>query len=420
MTNKDILRSVIMQQKNLLQHTEETIKRELLDEILKWFGDNRILILTGLRRSGKSTLLKQIMQHKSRYCYANFEDERFIDFRAQDFEQLNEVLIETYGNPAIYFFDEIQNIKNFETFVRRLQDQGKKIVITGSNASLLSKELGTRLTGRYKAFEVYPFSFSEYLKFRKAEPDKTWFYDTGKKVKLVKFFENFITDGGMPEYLKNKDIEYIKTVYENIIYKDIITRYAIRRERLVRELVNIFITNITAQFTYNSLKKTLGLANAITVKEYTTYLGNSYLFFELQKLELSVKKQLIAPKKIYVADTAFSHILSASFLENKGRVLENIVFIELKRKNKEVYYYADKNECDFMVKSGKKVTEALQVCYNLDETNKKREMAGLLEAMEKFNLKEGLILTQEQNDEIKIKGRKIKIVPVFKWLLENS
>src|SRR3989338_5239656 len=381
MTNKDILRSVIMQQKNLLQHTEETIKRELLDEILKWFGDNRILILTGLRRSGKSTLLKQIMQHKSRYCYANFEDERFIDFRAQDFEQLNEVLIETYGNPAIYFFDEIQNIKNFETFVRRLQDQGKKIVITGSNASLLSKELGTRLTGRYKAFEVYPFSFSEYL--------------------------------------KNKDIEYIKTVYENIIYKDIITRYAIRRERLVRELVNIFITNITAQFTYNSLKKTLGLANAITVKEYTTYLGNSYLFFELQKLELSVKKQLIAPKKIYVADTAFSHILSASFLENKGRVLENIVFIELKRKNKEVYYYADKNECDFMVKSGKKVTEALQVCYNLDETNKKREMAGLLEAMEKFNLKEGLILTQEQNDEIKIKGRKIKIVPVFKWLLEN-
>ena len=210
-----------------------------------------------------------------------------------------------------------------------------------------------------------------------------------------------------------------KNIKKNIIYKDIITRYAIRRERLVRELVNIFITNITAQFTYNSLKKTLGLANAITVKEYTTYLGNSYLFFELQKLELSVKKQLIAPKKIYVADTAFSHILSASFLENKGRVLENIVFIELKRKNKEVYYYADKNECDFMVKSGKKVTEALQVCYNLDETNKKREMAGLLEAMEKFNLKEGLILTQEQNDEIKIKGRKIKIVPVFKWLLEN-
>jgi len=155
---KEILRQIVFQQKERNLLPEKTTKRDLLANISKWLDDKRIIILTGVRRSGKSTLLRQIMENKENYCYVNFEDERFIDFKAQEFEQLNEVLIEVYNNPKIYFFDEIQNIGKFETFVRRLQDQGKKVIITGSNASLLSKELGTRLTGRYKPFEVFPFS----------------------------------------------------------------------------------------------------------------------------------------------------------------------------------------------------------------------------------------------------------------------
>lgn len=281
MVSKDILKQVVVKQKNEIDLEQKTVERDILKEILKWINDDRVLILTGIRRCGKSTLLKQLMTKTKQWSYINFEDERLLDFKAQDFEMLNEVLIEMYGTTQIYFFDEVQNIEKFETFVRRLQDEGKKVIITGSNAALLSKEFGTRLTGRYKAFEVYPFSFSEYLKFKEVDIKKEDWYDVNKKIRLLKLFEEYITIGGMPEYVKNRDKDYIRTVFENILYKDIITRYSIRREKIIKELVNILATNATTQITYNSLKKTLQLSNAITVKEYISYLSNSYLFFEL-------------------------------------------------------------------------------------------------------------------------------------------
>lgn len=418
MFDKDILRKVVFRQKQEILAKESFVKRELLDEILKWLDDNRVIILTGVRRCGKSTLLKEIMQNTSSWCYANFEDERFLDFKAQDFEVLNEALIEEYGNVKIYFFDEIQNIDKFETFVRRLQDEGKKVIITGSNASLLSKEFGTRLTGRYKPFEIYPFSFKEFLKFRNVALEKADFYLAEKKVSLIRLFEEYISLGGLPEYLKNKDKEYVRTVYENILYKDVIARYSIRRQKIIKELINLLGTNISSQFTYNSLKKTLGLGNAITVKEYISYLGNSYLFFELLKFSYSIKQQLNSPKKIYLVDSAFNQICGVNFSDNKGKILENVVFIELKRRKKEVFYYANKNECDFITKEDTKITEAIQVCHTLNKENKEREISGLLEAMDKFRLKQGMILTNEQTEEISIGSKKITVKPVFRWLLE--
>ena len=416
MVAKDTLRQIVIQQNEEIIAIGESVRREVLDEVLHWFKDNRVIILTGIRRSGKSTLLKQIMQNKENYCYVNFEDERFIDFKAQDFELLNEVLIEAYSNPRIYFFDEIQNIDKFEIFVRRLQDQGKKVVITGSNASLLSKEFGTRLTGRYKSFELYPFSFNEYLSFKKNEFNKEWFYVAEKKVKLIKLFEDYFHNGGFPEYLKNKDKDYIRTIFENILYRDIIARYSIKKQRVIKELVNILATNISCQFTYNSLKKSLGLANSITVKEYISYLNNSYLFFEMQKFDFSVKRQLNSPKKIYLIDSVFNQ-LGLNFSMNRGKILENVVFIELKRRNKDIYYHSDKSECDFVVKEGTKVREVLQVCYVLNNPNKERELNGLIEAMNKFKLREAVILTHEQEEEFKVKNKKIKVLPVWKWLL---
>ncbi|MBS3097880.1 ATP-binding protein [Candidatus Woesearchaeota archaeon] len=418
MIDKDILRQLVKRQKKALFPKGEFVKRDLLDGILNWFKDNRVIILTGIRRCGKSTLLKEIMQNMHGWCYVDFEDERFLDFRAQDFEALNEVLIEVYGNVNIYFFDEVQNIEKFETFVRRLQDEGKKVVITGSNASLLSKEFGTRLTGRYKPFEVYPFSFREFLKFKKARVEKDDFYIAEKKVGLAKLFEEYLLSGGLPEYLKNKDKEYVRTVYENILYKDVIARYAIRRQKVIKELINILATNISSQFTYNSLKRALGLGNSITVKEYISYLNNSYLFFELLKFSYSIRQQLNSPRKIYLVDSAFNQVCGINFSQNKGKILENAVFVELKRRNKEAYYYSNKNECDFIIKGGTRITEAIQVCYVLDDASREREINGLLEAMDKFKLKEGIILTREQTEEITRDGKKIQIMPVFRWLVE--
>lgn len=418
MISKEVLRQVALKQQKELSIRQDFIRREVLDKILHWFDDDRIIILTGVRRCGKSTLLKQIMAKKSKWCYINFEDERLLDFRAQDFEMLNEVLVELYGSSSTYFFDEIQNVEKFETFVRRLQDEKKKVIITGSNALLLSKEFGTRLTGRYKSFEVYPFSFKEFLVFKKVAIKKNDFYNIEKKVSLLRLFEEYVLSGGLPEYLKNHDEDYVRTVYENILYKDVITRYSVKREKIIKELVNILATNATLQFTYNSLKKTLGLSNAITVKEYISYLSNSYLFFELLKFSQSIKQQLGSPRKVYLIDSAFNKVCGLNFTPNKGRNLENAVFIELKKEGKELYYYSDKNECDFVIKEGIKVTKAIQVCYALDSINREREIRGLSEAMNYFKLKEGIILTFEQTEELKIEGKKIKILPVFRWMSE--
>lgn len=417
MIDKESLRQIVSKQKAELLFNQNFVPRESLDEILKWFSDNRVLLLTGIRRCGKSTLLKELMEKTSEWGYVNFEDERFLNFQATDFELLNEVLMEIYGPIKIYFFDEIQNIARFETFVRRLQDEGKKVVITGSNASLLSKEFGTRLTGRYKSFEVYPFSFREFLIFKGIKVDPADFYVLDKKILLIKFFREYLLSGGLPEYLKNKDNDYIKTVYENILYKDVIARYSIKRQKIIKELVNLLNTNVSLSFTYNSLKKTLGLGNAITVKEYISYFVNSYLFFEMLKFSYSLKAQLNYPRKIYLIDSAFNQICGAVFSENKGRILENLVFLELKRRNKDVYYYTEQKECDFVVKNG---MEAIQVCYALNKENEKREIGGLLEAMNAFKLKKGLILTFEQAEEKIVENKNIVVKPVWKWLLESK
>jgi len=420
MVNINDLRKIVVKQKEELEKANVTLKRDILNDILKWFSDNRVIILTGIRRCGKSTILKQIMKSKTDYCYVNFEDERFLDFSAQDFEILNEVLIEIYGNSNIYFFDEIQNIDKFEAFVRRLQDEGKKVILTGSNASLLSREFGTRLTGRYKPFEVFPFSFSEFLKFRGIHVEKEGVYLVQKRVEIKKAFNEYLSLGGFPEYIKTMDKDYIKNVFDNILYKDIITRYSIKKQKIIKELVSILATNISSTFTYNSIKNSLGLANSITVKEYISYLENSYLFFELSKFHFSLKKSLSSPKKIYLVDSAFNQITGFNFSPNNGRNLENVVFVELKRRKKEVYYFSEKNECDFIIKDGSNICEAIQVCYNLDKNNKEREINGLIEAMNKFNLREGLIITFDQEEEVKIDNKKITFKPVWKWLLEEK
>ena len=418
MIDKETLRDIVKKQKIELQNKEGTIKREILDEIVKWLKDKRIIILTGIRRCGKSTLLKQIMEKTLDWCYINFEDERLLDFKAQDFQQLNEVLIEIYGTTKIYFFDEIQNIDKFETFVRRLQDEGKKIIITGSNASLLSKEFGTRLTGRYKPFEVYPFSFKEYLKLKNFTINKDDFYIIERKAKLTKLLNEYLLTGGMPEYIKNKDKEYIRTLYENILYRDVIVRYSIKKEKLIKELVNMLTTNISSQFTYNSIKKSLGLGNSITVKEYISYLQNSYLLFELQKFSYSLKEQFNSPKKIYTIDIVFNYLCGLNFSTNKGKILENVVFNELKRRNNNIYYHSNKNECDFIVNKETSKYKAIQVCYNINPENRDREINGLLEAMDKLKIKQGIIITYEQKEEIEINGKKIEIIPSYKWLIE--
>ncbi len=421
MVDYNLIRMSLNRQKEQIFNEKSLVKRQLLKEMLSLLKDKRIIIISGMRRVGKSTLLKEIMLQldldNKKYCYVNFEDECFLDFNAKDFEKLNEILTEIYGDSNFYFFDEIQNVVNFESFIRRLHDDGKKIFLTGSNSRLLSKEFGTKLTGRYKLFELYPFSLVEFLTKNNFNLEKEAEFKTKERAEIKKHFSNYMNLGGIPEYLENRDIDYIKTLYENILYKDIISRYNIKNQKILRELVNLLSTNISSPFTYNSLKKTLNLSNAITVKEYISYLNDSYLFFEVLRFNYSVKKQLNSPRKIYIIDPAFFNIIGITFKTNFGRIFENILFIELKRRKYDIFYFQEKNECDFIIKQGNKILQAIQACYQLTEANKEREVSGLIEAMNVFKLKEGLILTYEQEDELLIHGKKITILPVWKWLL---
>ena len=412
------LKPIVQRQKSRGFSTEGTVQRDLLPEVLNTFKDNRVIILTGMRRVGKSTLLKQIMQRRPDYCYVTFEDEKFVDFKASEFEDLNEAMMEVYGSSKLYFFDEVQLVDKFETFVRRLQDDGKKIVLTGSNASLLSVEFGTRLTGRYKQFEVFPFSFKEYLKVKGFDVSRASRYLAEDKVALKKHLSGYLFSGGLPEYLINGDPNHVWTIYENIIYRDVIARYGIRKHNTVRELVNLLMASIASKVTYNALKKPLGLANSITVKEYISYLCNAYLFYELRRFGFSVREQLDAPRKIYIMDPAFYKAVTLSMSPDSGRLLENQILVELRRRGREIYYYEGKGECDFVTTRPEK--EAIQVCYDFNPSNKQREVGGLVEAMDALKLKSGLILTYDQEEEIKVGAKTISVKPAWKWLLETE
>jgi predicted AAA+ superfamily ATPase len=313
-------------------------------------------------------------------------------------------MAELFGVGGIYFFDEIQNIEKWEKFIRYLLDKKEKVVLTGSNASLLSRELGTRLTGRNLQIEMFPFSFREFCSFKKEKPS-------------LKIFEQFISLGGFPEYLKQENPSILHSLLSDVVMKDIAIRFGIKNTVMLNKIGIYLISNVGKEFSFNSIKKMFYIKSVQSVIDYISYFENSYLIFTLPRFSYSYKIQQVSPKKVYSIDNGFSYSNSASFSKDEGKMLENIVFLNLRRKFKEIFYFQEKNECDFIIKEKEKIVEAIQVCFTLTEDNKEREIKGLVESMEKFNLKEGLILTYEQEDEFEINGKKIFVKPVWKWLI---
>ncbi|MBU0930075.1 MAG: ATP-binding protein [Nanoarchaeota archaeon] len=402
---KESLSNIVKAQRKDILLVNKGIEREKLKEIK--VEESFAIIISGVRRCGKSTLLRQMIQKSKNFYYFNFEDPSAVNFELADFETLNQVFNEEYGESNYYFFDEVQNVEKWELFVRAMLDKGKYFVITGSNASLLSRELGTRLTGRHLNYELFPFSFNEFLKL------------TGKKPNIESFKEYFIK-GGFPQYLRSRRIESIQDLFNDIINRDISIRHKIRNLKSLKEMAVYLITNVGKEFSYNSLKKTFGLGSVNSAISFVSFFEDSYMLFTIPKFDYSIKKQIINPKKVYSIDNGFSVVNSASFSEDKGKMLENITFLNLRKIYKEIFYFQEKGECDFVIKEGTKITRAIQVCYNLTEQNKKRELNGLIEALDKFKLKEGLILTYNQEDKFVIEDKIIKAIPVWKWLLKEK
>jgi len=390
--------------------------------IRKFIDDPSVLILSGIRRSGKSTIMRVLQEEQSESdYYFNFDDERLIQFELNDFQILLEVLIELFGKQSTFYFDEIQNIEGWERFVRRLYEQGNKIFITGSNANLLSRELGTHLTGRNIQLEVYPLSFKEIVHHKHPELIEKKIFSTSEIGTLLNIFEAYMTFGGIPEYVKFKKIEYIKNLYEGILYRDIIVRYNISNEKPLKELVYYFASNIGKEFSYSKLGEYLGIASPHTVAKYCSYLDDCYLCFFLNRYSHSLKKQIQYNKKCYMIDPAMIQLIGFRVSEDRGRLLENVVFLQLKMRGEEIFFHKEQKECDFIIRKGNQVVQSIQVASHLaDKKVRAREIEGLLEAMKAYHLTEGIIITENEEEEFEVEGFQVKIIPIWKWLLRDS
>ena len=427
------LKQLIVEHKERFLSPSDLVNREIQKTIKRYLKQREILVISGVRRSGKSSLMKLICNDlikedkisKNNIMYLNFEDERFIEFNHADFEPLVETFLEIYQpqNQMFFFLDEIQNINGWEKWVNRIYEfENTKIFVTGSNASLLSSEISTALTGRNRQINIFPFSFKEFLSLKGFKKNKEDLYLREKRVQLKNLFKTYVKLGGFPEVLKNEDLSILEQYFKDIIYRDVIARYSIRHTKEIRELALFLASNIGTIQSYKNLKEFVNVKSQNTIKNYLEILQNAYLFFRLDLFDYSIKKQLYNPSKTYSIDVALSNSIAFKFSENLGHIYENISFIELLRKNSEIFYWKSKTgkEVDFLIKKGLKITEAIQICTDLsNRKTKEREISGLMNAHYELNVKNLTILTDDDEGEETVGQVKISILPLWKWLLKD-
>jgi uncharacterized protein len=404
--------------------------RDDLLSLKQLFGRKEILTISGVRRSGKTTMLHLLIDlllkedvPARNILHLNLEDPAFKDASLYD---LYEKYL-TFMNPSakvFVFLDEVQEMEGWQKDLRKLYDgvRGLKIIVTGSNSSLLKGEYATLLTGRTIPYEVYPFSFREIVKHRGILTDFALPVVISKKARIRHAFSEYLLYGGFPEVVNEENIKLksalLKEYYNGILTRDVIRRYSIRRTKQYEKAAHYLMSNATASFSVKNLSGLLDV-NVHTLEEYIGYLEDVYLLFGVNHFSYSLKKQITYPRKAYCVDNGFINAVSFKFSEDAGRLLENAVFAGIKTRGRECYYWKGKKECDFIVKEGKAVSDAIQVCYSLkDVGTRKREIEGILEAMREFNLQKGTILTYDESESIAVEGGTIDVAPVWQWLLE--
>ena len=336
----------------------------------------------------------------------NFDVPRLYGFQMDDFRRLDAIIADK-GCKHL-FFDEIQVVDGWELYINQKLQEGYQVVITGSNASLLSRELGTHLTGRHVDSVLYPFSYTEYCGIQGVEPS-------------THNFNDYLTTGGFPAYIRWQDERLLNELANDILYRDILVRYNIRDEKPIKNLLLFVIANIGNRVSATRLVDAIGVKTGNTVMDYLAYLENTYIIQLVSKFSYSYRAQLINPKKMYSIDTGLHSVLSPSASQDKGHKLENAVYSALKRQGYEVYYFEEeRKECDFVLCHHNHPEAVVQVCLELNSDNEARELGGLKQAMSSFGFTEGLILTDHQEDEIHQDGHTVHIVPAWKWLTKSS
>lgn len=420
--NKTKAKEIILEQKKEAENilNGKTIEREVEQKAIKSLKDDLVKVIIGVRRSGKSILAHRLLRNND-YGYINFDDERLLGVKTSDLNDLLEILNEISPKARYLLFDEIQNVVGWELFVNRLKRSGYNIIVTGSNSKLLSGELATHLTGRHVEIELYPFSFKEFLLYQGKKFSSDDFYLTSKRAEIKKGLNDYLISGGFPELFKIQTKEqYLRDLHNKIINRDIVERHNIKYAKTIKEISLFLLANFGSKITYHKIKNVFEIKSVHTVKKYINYLESAYLISELLPFSFKIKEQIKKPRKVYGIDLGLIGAISSNFSPNTGRAIENIVFLELKKRQNEVYFYTDANgkEVDFVVKKWLKANELIQVCLNLEDENvKKREVDVLLIASEELKCKNLSIITWDDEKEEKVKGKIIKYIPLWKWLL---
>lgn len=400
MIRQDEIAFVIDSQRDTFLKRDSGFLREALANVP--VADSFATIITGIRRCGKSTLLLQLLRRDYQDAiYLNFDDIRLSGFEVGDFTRLHKEIEKRAIK--VLFFDEIQVVKEWEKYVNQLLREGYKVFVTGSNALMLSVELGTYLTGRHLSMELFPFSYSEFIKFKELENGE----DAVKE---------YIKTGGIPEYLKTGMPVILNTLVDDILMRDIAVRHSVRDVVSLRQLTAFLITNIGNLVSANKLVGMFNIKSAATFLEYFSFLKDAYLLEFLPMFSHSLKVQARNPKKVYVMDMGLYTENSVTTSENTGRRLENLIFLHFRKKYKQIFYYKDRGECDFIAMEKSAVKEAIQVCLNVDDENFDREYDGLLDAMINLGLKEGTIVTLNQSDRFEKDGMVINMIPAHEYL----
>jgi len=411
------------------QELPKTFEREL--KIPLEMPISRAVSIIGPRRAGKTylmfNLIKKLLKKypKENIIYVNFEKASLLPLDSKDLVLLKDTFFEL--NPHLkkkdvwFFLDEIQNVDNWELFIRTCLDEGIKVFISGSSSKLLSKEIATSMRGRTLTYTLLPFSFKEYILSKNVKIQK--FLSSSEKAEIINLFNKYFGEGGYPETIiyPEQSEKILSNIFETALYKDVIEREKIRNTKVILQLIKALISSkeFSVNKFYNYLKSLNVKVGKNALYNYVTYLEEAFVIFMLRKFDLSYKKAEQSLPKVYFIDNG---ILTNNKIDDKGRLLENLVFLELIRREKDVSYFqtSQNEEVDFLIKKGKKVNQLIQVCYDFSNfMTKDRETKSLLKASEEFKCNNLLILTNSQEEEIKLKGKKIIIKPVWKWLLES-
>jgi len=406
-----------------------------VNEILDRLKLDKVISVIGVRRSGKSTILKQIVKKlieknmRENTLIVNFEDRRWLKL---DLEFLNKVydayqeIIKPRGKPYI-FLDEIQKVEKWERFVRSLNERKEaNILITGYSSELMSKELSSLLTGRTLEIEIFPLSFKEFLKFKKLriKDERDMAFNAAE---IRSLFIEYLEFGGFPEIVLVDDKRYKREIlwqyFDDIIGKDVIERFNIRNSRKIEILAKYYLTNISSPHTFNSISRFLKIP-VETISRYSNYLEISRLISFLKRFSFSLKEQENSPRKVYSIDIGLSNAIGFRFREDFGKIAENIVFLELKRREMksktEIFYWKDSygKEVDFVVKDDTSIKELIQVCWDISKPNtKERELKALIKAGKELKCRNLKVITWDYEGREEFKNKRIEFIPLWRWLL---